>query len=703
VIRAAPGYRPLIFWDVEREREKPLPPLFSVQDGSLILDGLEITLHSARPVSDARAAFVRVTRGDFQAKQCAFSVSGTHPSGVAVARLEGGKQGRAARSRLSRCFARGGSVIGLDLDGATRDVLLDDTLLIGGDGSLLESDVRSGNPLRFFLLRSTLLGRGTCMRIRSDDPTTVTTPTVEVNVWDTILSRYGPGRDGILVDIPAKLRTETIRWHANNSLYRGWKTLLRGPQEIAASDTAAWERLWSAFTANQRIETTSWPQVAFPETAVAPAADLSTSRTPGEPVGYASTSWPCLAPSGATAAPTIGCPVSLLLPARDRWMQWTVQRFVTTPIEVLTSGSAPEIPNPGDALYHGERIDLSRIDLGSHLERMQRTRGFGPRLVLHLHRSPEAKPLPSSPIRIRNTNVVLYLEALKTMMTPERLILKSKGESDGGRPAFIEIENGSLDIIGGEIRAEEYAHLIRVKKGNVRLHDAHVIGPLAGAPGHLEGAIVVQAGEPAAAVTLHQSVVASGRNALRVEGLARVRVAESAIVGGTDAIEFEPGTQQRTRITLSCVLETSTVAAGRAAIRIGKVSTATLFEEPILIQSRNCAFVNPFAEKAGVLLAEGDTLQRGLILWQGEQDCFDKRLHFSSASSVPEKSNWPGGWTALWGANGQRRSILAHPATNRFDVDDWQLSRLAITPPPPAVVGADLTKLRIAQKPTRPK
>src|SRR5439155_22531750 len=52
LIRAAPGYRPLICWDLDRETLKPLPPLLSIQDGSLTLEGIEVVLAGSRPAGD---------------------------------------------------------------------------------------------------------------------------------------------------------------------------------------------------------------------------------------------------------------------------------------------------------------------------------------------------------------------------------------------------------------------------------------------------------------------------------------------------------------------------------------------------------------------------------------------------------------------------------------------------------------------------
>ncbi len=712
LIRAAAGYRPLLCWDVEREREKPLPPFAAVQDGRLTLEGLEFVLASARPVSESRASFARVIRGDFTARSCSFSVSGSHPAGVAVARLEGGaKDSKPARCRLSRCQARGGSLLGLDLETGSHQVLLDDTLLTTGDMPLLDIHAHNGERNKVLLLRSTLVGRSVGVHVRAEEPASLAADTLEVQAWDTVLARSGPGLEGVLLDLPATMRPETMRWQATNCLYTGWKYLLRGPMEIEVNNIGAWERQWASGGA-ERVEKMGWPAAAFPELAEVSIAEYGTQRTPGEPVGFASTSWPCLAASDKEKpALTIGCPIHLLPPARDRWPQWTVQRFVTPAVELLSS-SAPEIPTTADGLFHGDRLDLTKGDVGDYLEQLPRSRRFAPRVVLHLYRSAQGMVHTCSAIRVKDVDLVVVLEPLKKGTgkdaTSERLVLQSSATLVRDPGAFIEIENGNLDILGGEIRSSDYTSLIKIKGGSLRLHDVHLTVPIK-APRNFEGLILFQGGEPVRktetrertpVLSIDESVLFSGGSGIVVQGNgARVRLVQSVLVAGLDAIALEPGAEPRTKMNLSCSLENVTVAAARAAVRVGRVDGTAPPEEPIVVHTRFCTILNPFGGKGGVLLTEPGGLQRGELLWQGDQDVFDRRLHFGAATlkTIPDKAEGLSGWQAIWGPGGARRATLnfAHP--NRFDADRWPMERLSLSAPgrPEEMrgVGADLQKL----------
>ncbi len=717
LIRAAAGYRPLLCWDVDREREKPLPPLVSVQNGRLGLEGLEIVLPASRPVSDSRAAFARVVGGDFMARLCTFSVSGSHPAGVAVARLEGSaKDGKPARCRLSRCQARGGSLVGLDLESGARQVLIDDTLLTTGNMPLLDVHAAKGERVKLSLLRSTLVSRGLGLRVRAEEGASLPADTFEVDAWDVVLARAGPGREGVMVELPAKMLPEAMRWRATNCLYTGWKQLLHGPLDVEGTDTTGWERRWSSFGV-ERAQTLAWPLAAFPELAEVSDAEYATHRTPGEPVGFAATSWPCLAvPGKEDPALTIGCPTHLLPTDRERWVQWTSQRFVTPPVELLSS-SPPAIPPEADGVFQGDRLDLTAGDLGEYIEQMPRVRRLAPKVILQLYRSPQGMVRASTPIRVKDLDLVLVLEPLKKGMgkdaTTERLVLSSAATLVRNTGAFIEVENGNLDIIGGEIKSLDFTNLIKIKGGSLRLHDVRLTGPVNALP-TFEGLIHFQGGEPARKkegrertpiLSINESVLVSGRSGIAVQGSARVRVVQSVIVAGLDAIDLEPGLEKRPKMNLSCSLENVTVAAAQSVVRLGKMPGTTPPEEPIVIHTRSCAVLNPFGGKAGLLLSEPESLQRGGLLWQGDQDVFDRRLHFGAATprTIPDKAEGLAGWTALWGAGGARRATLGFAHPNKFDADRWPLERLALSAPgrPDEMrgLGADLQKLGILRKP----
>ena len=127
----------------------------------------------------------------------------------------------------------------------------------------------------------------------------------------------------------------------------------------------------------------------------------------------------------------------------------TYEPFIPAPIAVPSGTSAPEIPDAADGLYHGERVDLTRVaDLGDYLETVWRSKKFGPKIVLHLAGGGERK---TRPIRLKGSSLVLYFEP-PADPKDQQLTLRPYGDTVQDREALIEVEDGSLELIGGAIQ-----------------------------------------------------------------------------------------------------------------------------------------------------------------------------------------------------------------------------------------------------------
>ena len=749
LIRAAPGYRPLIFWEAAANQEGE--PFFSARGGRLTLQDLDLVFSRDRPEA-ARRAFVRVTGGDFFARRCTFSVAGSHPAGVALARLEaapGERKPHPTHGRLHRCQGRGQSLIALDLDTPQADVLIDECLLVGGELPLVDVKVRGEEPVRLRWLRSTLVAGQTCLAIRADRPRLLA-QAVDWHAWDVVLARPGRSQGGVLVSLPEKGTPALLRWQAVNCLVCGWRDPIPGAKTLEVAN---------------RIETEGWPAAMFLELAGIAATEYRTDAVPGAPVGFAATSWPCLAGKESVAPPTLGCPVAHLPPARDNWLQWTVDSFVALPVDVQPDARRSEIPMPNDGLYHGERLDISRVDVGAYLERVKAMSKLGPRVVLHLFRSGDGKTVPTSPVRLKGSDLVVVLEPYQRQREvpppgppgppgppdpsrtlpgsgqfsrppdtlpkkpaaataeSERLLLFANSRAVKDGQAFVEVEGGNLDVIGGEIRCPDFRqalltpYLIRVKGGNLRLYDCWLQGPLFDPPDNFKALVRVEGAGPAAGPEaacqcgIGASVLASGRAAVSVAGLgARLRLERSVIVAGTDGVAFEPGTGPHPRMSLHCTMERMTVAARGAVVHLGDVGRQPPPAEPLVLQTRACAFLNPFGRTAGMLLYEGDGLRQGVMVWRSDGDVCDKRLHFvaAAADAVPTTAQAHAVWRVLWGPAGERHAVTNLPLTGRFEKERWPLARLALPwlrgKPiafDPRDVGADLVKLGVIKSLSR--
>src|SRR5262249_31259944 len=211
----------------------------------------------------------------------------------------------------------------------------------------------------------------------------------------------------------------------------------------------------------------------------------------------------------------------------------------------------------------------------------------------HLFRPDGGKTTPSRPIRLRNADLVLFFEPQKPAVkgaSAGRVVLQ--GDGTGGT-ALIEVDNGNLDVIGGELRLPEGegrlqpAAMLRVIGGSLRLHDCHLHGPLTTKNG-FESVLRLERGKDARpqSLALHQSVVVSGKSALRLVGAGgmRVRMIHGVLAAGADAIQLDPGRDAGPRLAVSCIMDNVTVAAGRTAVHVGEVRVDRV-EEPLLIQT----------------------------------------------------------------------------------------------------------------------
>jgi eukaryotic-like serine/threonine-protein kinase len=710
VLRPGPDYRPLLVWDVTAgERDNPLAPradaFLTVSQGNLTMENLGFAV-KRDGVAEA-AAFARVLGGDLLARGCTFSAAGKQCGPVAAARIERPDGGGAPHCRFSNCFGRGGQLQIADVRGQGANILLDGCLFVGGEAPLfrVEGFRQTATDLR--VAHSTLIGAQTLLQVRSASAEDVK-PAVHWQSWDSVLSRSADQTGGTLLALDDNAAPGQMKWKAENCCFAGWKTLLGSAETIAATDPAAWGRLWG-YRNGVQIATDAWPAGVVHDPAEALPDAYRPAPFPQSPVGYAAT----------TGNNPIGCDPANLPLARDNWVSLTYDRFVLPSLDMLRGG-APEISSPFDGGYHGERLDLSRVDLGAYLKEVQQSRKLGPKVVLVLTGGGERK---CSPIRWKGASLVLYVEPPAEGTPP--LSFLPQDPDPTSHAAWIEVEEGSLDLIGVDIRCPDFKlallppHLIQVKGGNLRTHGCRIQGPRQNAPAafrgliHLEGSGQSTA-DKAAICALHETVLVSGRNCVQTtETGARLALEQCVLVAGGEAISFEPRAS-KTKPNLSCELYHCTVAAQAHVLHLGAVAGHDMSFDPLVVRADACAFLAPFAgQRSGQLRCDGDTLARGLLIWQGEGNVFDKRLHAyvvigEGASDRPQALAI---WSRLWGPMGERQPITNLTLTNALKWEALQLERLLLPEikgtlggNPKPHPGADLIALGlVAKSPKSPK
>ncbi len=683
VVRPGPGYRPLIVWEAAGGES-----FLSSTNGGLTLEDLDVAVRWENDKGSGPAALMRAAGGDVLARGCTFSVAGRHPAGVAVVRLDG----PAGKARLVRCFGRGNSLVALDLHAPGAETFLDGCLLVGDAQPL----VRASAAATVRVARSTLVTGATLAQVRPGGA-------LRWHGWDSLLSRCAASSGGELLALPPGAAADSARWDAVNCLYAGWNSLLSGDTVVSASDTAAWRSRWPGNT--DRATPRAWPEVVRGDLAEVASGGYDTH---GTPVAFAA----------SAGDGRLGCDATALPAARDNWVPLTNGGFVVTLPDGVADAGAPdvEVPSPGDALYHGERLDLDRFDLGDRLRRVQQTTKLGPRVVLRLTGSGER---PTSPVRVRGATLVLYFEPPQGDAKP--LTLVPRGAATGGQEALIDVEGGDLEVVGGDVRYPDAArpalvlpYLLRARGGDVRVHNTRLQGFLGEPPPDYRGLIALEgSGESAAdkarGVAVHESALLSGRGGVHLIGTgARLWLRRSLVVAGTEAVFLDTrASGPAPRLNLQCLLENSTVAAQQSVARLADAPGAAP-AEPAVVQARANLFLNPFPgapNRAGLLLFEGDSLTRGLLVWQGEGNVFDARLYFQAADKAPDQRQPRAAWARTFGASSDRRPLTDVVWLSAFDPKRPQFEALALprghrlTSPLP---GADLVQVGVVKRSRNP-
>jgi serine/threonine-protein kinase len=693
VLRAAKGYRPLVVWDVPLsligQPGKADVPLFfmGVSKGRLFVEGIEFAWRWPDAL-ERPAVLFDSSDGDLSVRDCTISAGGNPKLGIALTRFRAAREG--CLCRYMRCRMRGAGVTGLDLEAPAGEVLLDGCLLVGGTPPLLR--VRAGAKApKIRVARSTLVGGTTMLELTPADADKA--PPLAWLSWDSLFGRSAPTAGGSLVSLAGGFESRNTEWRSVNCLYAGYADLIGGTTTVTA-DLGEWRKHWSRVEID-RVSRDSWPELPPPDPSKEPAATYA----PAGAVRFSATVDP-LQP--------LGCDLAALPAARDGWAALAYEPTLSSP-ELLSDDDAPPIPQPADGLFHGAAVNLDEVNLGDYLARLQDTTKLGPKVVLHLSGKGER---PCSPIRVKGSSLVLHFETPADKDAPRLALAFSRA----AKPVpLIDIEDGNLDVIGGILRIPDssslrVSHVVRVTRGDVRLHKTRLDGPQQSVPeGYVAALSLSGSGDPnpekGHICAINESAIFSSQVGIAMAGVGcRLAMSRSVVVAGTEGLDIQPGAACKGNAGVSCNLIASTFACRRAVLRLGDAPNAASMTEPVVVQARECAYLNPFPgkpSKAGLVLWEGDAVARGLLLWQGEREGYDVRLHFSTANTaqaIPDAKESLASWKTLWGSAGvsKPRDLTARETGNLFDPRRWAFERLALRGANPP--GANVERLGLVPK-----
>ncbi len=660
--------------------------------GALILQELDVVVKWPAGAPGPGCLFA-LQDCNFEARGCSVSLAGKPTDGLVVVQTDAAAaKASPARIRINRCHMRGAGLVVLENKGAVLDALIEESLLVGGEQPLvmLADKQEAGATVR--LVRSTLVSARTC--IESESPGGQPgAPRIKVLAWDSLFARSSAGGDqGDLFHLAGGANLTHVSWQPVNCLYAGWKRLLFSADKvIGAGSLDTWRAVWDIREGDQELSE-AWPAQLPADPEMLPAQTFTPYETPA-----------LFAASGGPGP--LGCSLGRLPAAPEQWLQQVFDGSPLPEVPLPASEAVPPIPFQNDGLYHGEFLDLTKVDLGSTLHLRLQAAKPGPHVVLHLAGKGKR---PTSPIKVKGVpNLTLVF--LPTVPKDEPLTLIAHPQSSKNAEALIEVEDGNLHLLNARFLLDNKktgtlpSRLLRMRGGDLILSRCYLQGALDKAPEAYEGLIRFEGAtdsEPLPAVLLKDSVLLSGRSLLELRGNARLRVRNCVALATDDGFVFGPGALP----SLFVQLENSTLAARKSLIA---VTAPGIDAGKIIVQARRNYFVNPFSDEqpSCLLRLPGTALTEGVFRWQGQGNGFDQLRLFSTIAELatePAKQSFAD-WQQLWGTPGERDAVLVEPAKNSkvFSVEPPAWTQLALPPQfraEPAPFGADLVRLGLIKR-----
>ena len=341
--------------------------LLSIAQGSLILDNLDIVL---KATDDFPATLFDLGEADF------FS------AGIARSRLSAKRskrspcsapepvwqtmQAKNARRKpwLKRCYpsAEAPKFRWLNLTQASTNLLVEESLIVGQQQPLIQMRCGDDDAARSVLhpLPTLVASQLLLQLVQAPEEEASEAPRIQGRKSSTsILSRDDAARapQGDMVHLIDEVGLSNVSWRATNGIYAGWKRLLVSSLEESRQQRSRSLAAAVGLQGETRIARLADPWPSGPPSALGDATREHILAHAG-PVAFEG--------SGrhrARSAPSsVGCRAS-----PDAWVE-RVYEAKPAPRHAPVAFALPVIDDINDGLYHGERLDLNKVDLGKHLQ-----------------------------------------------------------------------------------------------------------------------------------------------------------------------------------------------------------------------------------------------------------------------------------------------------------------------------------------------
>ncbi len=337
--------------------------------------------------------------------------------------------------------------------------------------------------------------------------------------------------------------TLKMRWRAANSAYGGWKQLLTSTgKAITGNDLDAWHRQW-IYSSGDRALPETWPSNP-PSGLEEQAASAFLPRQ--APIAF----------TALTCPGAIGCVVGWLPAAPAAWQERLFEQRPVAPI-VGADFNPPRIENAADGQYHGERLDLNKVDLGAHLTAVLQKNNPAPRVVMHLF---GRGVCPSSPLRVKGVQqLVLYFEPTKF---PNELFLEVNPTNIVKPAPLIEMIGGSLELINARVRLSPITivpSVVSLQDGDLTITRCWLQGPLVKSTDTFVSLIAIaNTGPTPTTLLLRDNVLLSGKTIVEMRDNVQMKARNNLFFSLSDGVVMDIN---RPTLPMTHVIDHNTFAA----------------------------------------------------------------------------------------------------------------------------------------------
>ncbi len=690
LIRARSGLRPIV--RVERSAQdgvRERPAIFTLERNSVILDGIDLVV-DANDLSRRQTALFACFGASLTLRNCTITVFGGGGSPLELFQVNSSGT-RSTRIHLVRTLVRGHFGVAVAMTSGSADLVLEESLILGSAGPLVNvRESAAGAERRVFLSHSLLAGPGPIIARSKPAALTSARPIVFRTFGSALGHLNGTGIASIISSSDSTVNAaKQVDWAGDENVYAGWAGLFASGNDptVTLRDLAAVRSTWPKAERNSEEVFASWPQPS--EAAAAVAQEFvpvlprreATLRQVAQPrkwlfertVGaFLPPSVPELAGLPAQAAQAIGTGVAVN-PRMFKKMNSVVSAQGEPGLVVgvpTPKAQTPKAPGPGGLA--GE-ITFSTDappwngDLGAFLRDRLSVRTKHTRVRVVGSGSFFFTPV----ILVPGTCLEVRVE---TLPGAARATWSPRPQATG--PALIKLEGGALLLSNVVLRHDPAARLerlIEVDNGHLVLSHCELTAPAA--TDDLSGDLIrfraantapIRDSDSAVnifaskvdrrACRLIDSTLITGGCAVEAElGRGLVALSQCAIAAGSAAVALSPSKVARDRFAADLVLDHCTLASERAIVRVGPWPGAGGPDRPLLISSRNCAFLATYDRRIRetvLLRSDAETLAKGAVLWQASGDAAEVDCFIATGEGAPVVSRQRDvrkDWVHFWG------------------------------------------------------